>query len=82
MLALITLLSLSAVFRAEDSITHRHLCEFVGMDVEMCFYEHYHEVSCDEHTDIVANTGVLRHMARPYAFSSSKRALLDVIPII
>ena len=32
------------VFRAEDSNTHRHLCEFVGMDIEMCFYEHYHEV--------------------------------------
>ena len=32
------------VFRAEDSNTHRHLCEFVGMDVEMVFFEHYHEV--------------------------------------
>ena len=36
-----------AVFRAEDSNTHRHLCEFVGMDLEMCFYEHYHEVMTD-----------------------------------
>lgn len=36
--------TIGAVFRAEDSNTHRHLCEFVGMDVEMCFYEHYHEV--------------------------------------
>ena len=35
----------SIVFRAEDSNTHRHLCEFVGMDIEMCFFEHYHEVS-------------------------------------
>lgn len=33
-----------AVFRAEDSNTHRHLCEFVGLDIEMSFYEHYHEV--------------------------------------
>jgi len=32
------------VFRAEDSNTHRHLTEFVGMDVEMAFKEHYHEV--------------------------------------
>ena len=32
------------VFRAEDSNTHRHLCEFVGLDVEMAFFEHYHEV--------------------------------------
>lgn len=33
-----------AVFRAEDSNTHRHLCEFVGLDIEMVFNEHYHEV--------------------------------------
>ena len=35
---------LPSVFRAEDSHTHRHLCEFVGMDIEMAFNEHYHEV--------------------------------------
>ena len=35
---------MSSVFRAEDSHTHRHLCEFVGMDIEMAFNEHYHEV--------------------------------------
>lgn len=34
-----------SVFRAEDSNTHRHLTEFVGLDVEMAFNEHYHEVS-------------------------------------
>jgi nondiscriminating aspartyl-tRNA synthetase len=32
------------VFRAENSFTHRHLTEFVGLDLEMAFYEHYHEV--------------------------------------
>jgi aspartyl-tRNA synthetase len=32
------------VFRAEDSNTHRHLTEFVGVDMEMAFQEHYHEV--------------------------------------
>jgi len=32
------------VFRAENSFTHRHLCEFTGMDLEMTFKEHYHEV--------------------------------------
>jgi nondiscriminating aspartyl-tRNA synthetase len=36
--------TIGQVFRAEDSNTHRHLCEFVGMDVEMVFFEHYHEV--------------------------------------
>lgn len=33
-----------AVFRAEDSNTHRHLTEFVGLDLEMAFKFHYHEV--------------------------------------
>ncbi|KAF8819580.1 aspartate-tRna ligase [Cardiosporidium cionae] len=32
------------VFRAENSNTHRHLCEFVGLDLEMVFMEHYFEV--------------------------------------
>lgn len=32
------------VFRAEKSFTHRHLCEFTGLDFEMAIYEHYYEV--------------------------------------
>lgn len=32
------------VFRAENSNTHRHMTEFVGLDLEMTFEEHYHEV--------------------------------------
>src|SRR5690348_10272839 len=32
------------VFRAEKAFTHRHLTEFIGLDIEMAFYEHYHEV--------------------------------------
>ncbi|KAH9369319.1 hypothetical protein HPB48_012395 [Haemaphysalis longicornis] len=36
--------TVGAVFRAEDSNTHRHLCEFVGLDLEMAFNYHYHEV--------------------------------------
>ncbi|XP_010438070.1 PREDICTED: aspartate--tRNA ligase 2, cytoplasmic [Camelina sativa] len=32
------------VFRAEDSFTHRHLCEFVGLDVEMEIQKHYSEI--------------------------------------
>ncbi|PPQ64383.1 hypothetical protein CVT26_002090 [Gymnopilus dilepis] len=32
------------VFRAEDSNTHRHMTEFIGLDLEMAFEEHYHEV--------------------------------------
>jgi aspartyl-tRNA synthetase len=35
---------IAPVFRAEDSNTHRHMTEFIGLDMEMCFNEHYHEV--------------------------------------
>jgi nondiscriminating aspartyl-tRNA synthetase len=31
------------VFRAENSNTHRHMTEFVGLDIEMAINEHYHE---------------------------------------
>lgn len=29
---------------AEKSFTHRHLCEFTGLDLEMAIDEHYNEV--------------------------------------
>jgi nondiscriminating aspartyl-tRNA synthetase len=32
------------VFRAENSNSNRHLTEFVGLDIEMEFKDHYHEV--------------------------------------
>ncbi|KAI8471261.1 MAG: hypothetical protein J3K34DRAFT_417622 [Monoraphidium minutum] len=32
------------VFRAENSYTHRHMCEFTGLDFEMAIFEHYFEV--------------------------------------
>lgn len=43
--------TVGAVFRAEDSNTHRHLTEFVGLDLEMSFKYHYHEV-----LDTIGNT--------------------------
>ncbi|CAG0887313.1 unnamed protein product [Cyprideis torosa] len=36
--------TVGSVFRAEDSNTHRHLTEFIGLDLEMAFLNHYHEV--------------------------------------
>merc|ERR1719356_173712 len=36
--------TVGGVFRAEDSNTHRHLTEFVGLDLEMAFKYYYHEV--------------------------------------
>ncbi|KAJ2759549.1 aspartate--tRNA ligase dps1, partial [Coemansia nantahalensis] len=35
---------IAPVFRAEDSNTFRHLTEYVGLDLECAFREHYHEV--------------------------------------
>ncbi|CDZ96758.1 aspartate-trna ligase [Phaffia rhodozyma] len=35
---------IAPVFRAENSNTHRHLTEFTGLDLEMAFESHYHEV--------------------------------------
>ena len=32
------------VFRAENANTHRHMTEFIGLDLEMVIEEHYHEV--------------------------------------
>ncbi|CAG8586599.1 1894_t:CDS:10 [Funneliformis caledonium] len=35
---------ITPVFRAENANTHRHMTEFVGLDLEMAIDEHYHEV--------------------------------------
>lgn len=35
---------IAPVFRAENSFTHRHMTEFMGLDLEMSIEEHYHEV--------------------------------------
>lgn len=32
------------IFRSENSNTHRHMNEFIGLDMELAFNEHYHEV--------------------------------------
>eukprot|EP00760_Papus_ankaliazontas_P011488 PhM_4_TR14805/c0_g1_i1/m.89291/K01876/DARS, aspS; aspartyl-tRNA synthetase len=35
---------IAPVFRSENANTHRHLTEFVGLDMEMVIYNHYYEV--------------------------------------
>lgn len=35
--------TIGSVFRAENSNTHRHLTEFIGLDLEMALHSHYHE---------------------------------------
>nr|GMD04675.1 aspartate--tRNA ligase 2, cytoplasmic-like [Ipomoea batatas] len=77
------------VFRAEDSFTHRHLCEFTGLDVEMEIDEHYSEVM-----DVVDRLFVamfdslnencqkeLEAIGRQYPFEPLKEAGIDVDPL-
>jgi aspartyl-tRNA synthetase len=52
------------VFRAEDSNTHRHLTEFMGLDLEMTIEEHYHEVM-DMLDDLFLN--IFRGLRQKYA---------------
>lgn len=47
------------VFRAENSNTHRHLCEFIGLDIELIIHKSYleiigltHEVLCHIFTNL------------------------------
>ncbi|KAI9502114.1 aspartate--tRNA ligase dps1 [Coemansia spiralis] len=35
---------IAPVFRAENANTYRHLTEYVGLDLECAFREHYHEI--------------------------------------
>ncbi|CDK27411.1 unnamed protein product [Kuraishia capsulata CBS 1993] len=41
---------IAPIFRAENSFTHRHMTEFVGLDLEMAIEEHY-----DETVDLLAD---------------------------
>ncbi|KDB22099.1 aspartate-tRNA(Asn) ligase [Trichophyton interdigitale MR816] len=41
---MMSVFEIGPVFRAEDSNTHRHLTEFIGLDFEKTFQKHYHEV--------------------------------------
>ncbi|VDD83401.1 unnamed protein product [Mesocestoides corti] len=56
--------TIGAVFRAEDSNTHRHMCEFVGLDLEVAFKTHYHEV-----VDLIADmfVNIFKGLQRDYA---------------
>ena len=51
------------VFRAENSNSNRHLCEFTGLDMEMTFKEHYFEV-----LDMLANMFcyIFEHLEKDY----------------
>ncbi|KAF8315422.1 aspartyl-tRNA synthetase, cytoplasmic [Clavulina sp. PMI_390] len=58
------------VFRAEHSNTHRHLCEFTGLDIEMAIDLDYHEAM-----DVI--DGMLKHMFR--TVQKQNRKELDAV---
>ncbi|THF93955.1 hypothetical protein TEA_002024 [Camellia sinensis var. sinensis] len=75
--------------KAEDSHTHRHLCEFTGLDVEMEIKEHYSEVM-----DIVDRLFVamfdslnekcqkeLEDIGKQYPFEPLKEAGVEIDPL-
>ena len=43
------------VFRSEKSLTHRHMTEFVGLDMEMTFKDSYHEVCVSTNVESLAS---------------------------
>jgi aspartyl-tRNA synthetase len=63
------------VFRAEDSHTRRHLCEFMGLDLEMAFNEHYHEV-----TDVLGQMFCYIFDHLPKRFATELAAINDQFP--
>ena len=63
------------VFRAENSNTHRHMCEFTGLDGEMEIKQHYYEV-----LDIIG--GVFNHIFKGLEtrFARELKAVNDQYP--
>lgn len=63
------------IFRAEKSNTRRHLCEFNGLDLEMAFNEHYHEV-----TDVIGAMFVFIFDELPKRYAPELAAVNDQYP--
>lgn len=68
--------TVGAVFRAEDSNTHRHLTEFVGLDLEMAFNYDYHEV-----VDLIGATFVDIFKGLEERYSSEIAAIHRQFPV-
>lgn len=79
---------IGAVFRAENSNTHRHLTEYTGLDIEMSIEEHYHEM-------LETIDAVLKHIFRglyakyrreietvKHQFPSEDLVILDETPVL
>lgn len=69
-------MEIGPVFRAENSQTHRHMTEFTGLDLEMAFNEHYHEV-----LDIIADLLVSVFAGLRDQFAKEIKVVRDQFPI-
>ena len=57
-----------ALCRAEKSFTHRHLCEFTGLDFEMTINQHYNEVlDMLDHLFVYMFNGLKKHCGALFA---------------
>ena len=65
------------VFRAENANTHRHLCEFTGLDMEMAIYEHYFEA-----LNVIHNLFIHIFETLNTEFASELRAVHHHFPFI
>ncbi|PYH76545.1 aspartyl-tRNA synthetase, cytoplasmic [Aspergillus uvarum CBS 121591] len=79
---------IGAVFRAENSNTHRHLTEYTGLDIEMAIEEHYHEM-LEVLDSVIKNIleGVYRRFRREvdtikHQFPSEDVVWLEKTPIL
>lgn len=79
---------IGAVFRAENSNTHRHLTEYTGLDIEMAIDEHYHEM-LDVLDGVIKNIlqGIYGRFRREveiikHQFPSEDLVWLDETPVI
>lgn len=63
------------VFRAENSNTNRHLCEFTGLDLEMEFKNHYFEV-----LDMISELMVFMFTQLPKRYARELGVINDQYP--
>jgi aspartyl-tRNA synthetase len=63
------------VFRAENSNTNRHLCEFTGLDIEMTFNEHYFEI-----LDLLSDLFIFIFKGLDTRFAKELKAVGDQYP--
>ena len=63
------------VFRAENSNTNRHLCEFTGLDMEMEFKNHYFEV-----LDVLSSALIYIFKGLESRFSRELKVINDQYP--